>query len=239
MDGIEITAASPQEDEFALLALGARSPYEALLAPDHLAEALALSDPLDLHADETQHWRDTFVYFLNGVSIVEGGRPLILKSPPHGYRVATIRQLVPDARFVLIVRSPETVYESAVRMWRSLFPIYSLGTIPPEDATRRAVLADRPRFETKLREGVAGLPQDRFAQIHYEELVRDPVNVIGRLYERLRLGGFSDVEPAIKAELARRGEYTARNAQPPEYWLRQVQTGWRSIFEQYGYAVRP
>jgi hypothetical protein len=237
MDGVRITAASPQEDEFALLALGARSPYEALLAPTHLAEALALSDPRDLGARELRCWQDTFVNFLIGVSVVEGGRPLILKSPPHGYRVATLRALFPDGRFVVIVRSPETGYESAVHMWGALFATYSMERIPPEEETRRAVLEDRPRFEAKLCEGLSGLPQNRTALVHYEELVRNPVDVLGRLYEQLELGGFSGVEPAIQARCKSRDGYAARNALPPEKWLRQLQVAWAPIFDRYRYPL--
>jgi omega-hydroxy-beta-dihydromenaquinone-9 sulfotransferase len=238
MDDVRISAASPQEDEFALLALGARSPYEALLAPSRLAEALKLSDPGDLSPQEMRHWREVFVAFLSGVSVVEGGRPLILKSPPHGYRVATLRALFPDAYFVVIVRSPEIVYESSVRMWRTLFASYSMEALPPEDDTRRAVLEDRPRFEAKLVEGMSGLPQNRTVLVHYEDLVRDPVRVLGSLYEQLQLGGFSALEPAIKAELKARGAYSARNASPPEYWMRQLQSAWAPIFDRYRYPLK-
>jgi omega-hydroxy-beta-dihydromenaquinone-9 sulfotransferase len=235
MDDMQILASSPQEDEFGLLALGARSPYEALLAPSCLAAALALGDPRDLTPHEERHWQSTFNDFLHGVSVVEGNRPLILKSPPHGYRVATLRQLLPDARFVLIVRSPEMVFESTVRMWRSLFPIYALGAIPPEEDTRRAVLADRPRFEGKLAEGLSGLPPERSALIHYEALVRDPLGTIGSLYERLHLDNFADIEKGLTAEMTSAGQYTARNAAPPDYWMRQVRDQWQPIFERYGY----
>jgi hypothetical protein len=236
MDDVQIYASSPQEEEFALLSLGARSPYEALFAPSNLADALALGDPQDLPLPDQRRWENTFKNFLNGVSMVEGGRPLILKSPPHGYRVATLRRLLPDARFVLIVRSPELVFESAVRMWRSLFPLYAFGPIPPEEDTRCVVLADRPRFETKLAEGLRDLPEDRLAVIRYESLVQDPLGAIGRIYELLRLGDFHDVEQSIRAELSSVSQYTARNSPPPEYWMRQVQDEWRPVFERYGYS---
>lgn len=39
MDDMVVQSGSPQEDEFALLSLGARSPYEALLIPSVLCEA--------------------------------------------------------------------------------------------------------------------------------------------------------------------------------------------------------
>lgn len=237
MDEMEISAASPQEDEFALLSLGARSPYEALLAPSFLGTALKLGDPLDLRAEECRQWQDTFEYFLRGVCVVEGHRPLILKSPPHGYRVALLRKILPNARFALIVRSPTIVYESTVRMWRSLFEMYSMGEIPPEEHTRRTVLEDRPYFESKLTAGLADLPADRFALVRYESLVLDPMGTVEALYDRLKLDGFSAVRAAMATSIAQRAGYTARNAVPPKDWKRQVETHWQSIFERYGYSA--
>lgn len=238
MDAVEISAASPQEDEFALLSLGARSPYEALLAPSSLDAALKLGDPLELAQEECLQWQSTFEYFLRGVSLVEGYRPLILKSPPHGYRVPLLRRILPNARFVLIVRDPATVYESTVRMWRSLFELYSVGGIPPEEHTRRAVLEDRPYFESKLTAGLADLPPERLAPLRYESLVRDPMGTIEALYERLKLDGFPEVRTALAAEVSRRAGFRARNAAPPAEWHGQLRIRWRSIFEQYGYDDR-
>jgi len=235
MDELYVSAESPQEDEFALLGLGARSPYEALLSPSHLPEALLLADPDDLSPAERVRWRQIFSAFIADVSSVEGGRPLVLKSPPHGYRIATLRQLLPDVRFVVIVRSPGVVFESAVRMWRSLFELYALTPIPPEDDTRRAVLQDRPRFEAKLAQGLTGVPSNRVACVRYEELVRDPLRVIRGVYERLELEDFASLERAICAEHAKRSGYVARNAQPPGPWAEALRTAWAPIFRHYGY----
>lgn len=238
MDDVEISASSPQEEEFALLALGARSPYEALLAPAFLGETLKMGDPLDLAEKECLQWQNTFEHFLRGVSAVEGYRPLILKSPPHGYRVALLRRILPNARFVLIVRSPAIVYESTVRMWRSLFEIYAMGEIPPEEHTRTAVLEDRPYFEAKLSAGLSGLPAERLALIRYESLVLDPVGAVEELYDQLKLDGFPAVRAAMATSISRRGSYRARNATPPPEWNRQLQIRWRSVFEKYGYEAQ-
>ena len=78
---MEVRASSPQEDEFALLSLGARSPYEALIIPTILPEALKLTDPRDLSPADEKHWREVFLSFLAGVSVRGNGRPMILKSP--------------------------------------------------------------------------------------------------------------------------------------------------------------
>lgn len=102
---MEVRPGSPQEDEFALLSPGARSPYEALIAPHCLAQALKLADPRDLRANEEQTWRSVFVDFVRGVSARGEGRPMILKSPTHGFRVSTLRELLAEARFILISRT--------------------------------------------------------------------------------------------------------------------------------------
>ena len=66
MDEMEVRSGSPQEDEFALLSLGARSPYEALLIPAILPEALKLTDPRDLSPPDEKRWREVFLSFLGG-----------------------------------------------------------------------------------------------------------------------------------------------------------------------------
>jgi hypothetical protein len=236
MDEMEVRAGSPQEDEFALLSMGARSPYEALLAPRQLARALELADPRDLSPGEEQQWRSIFLDFLSGVSVRGGGRPIILKSPTHGFRVATLRELLPDARFVLIVRDPFTNFESVIRMWRRMFELYSLtGVVPPDDEIREAVLADRPRFEARLAAGTVGLPENRFATLSYESLVADPVGEVEKLYRRLELGDFEASRAAVSAEVARRREYRAQGLLPAETWRTRIGTDWAAVFTRYGY----
>lgn len=233
MDEMEIRSGSPQEDEFAVLALGARSPYEALLFPSILPEALKLGDPHDLSPQDEKKWEEIFLRFLAGVSSRGMGRPMILKSPTHGYRVATLRKLLPDARFVLIVRDPWTSFESVVRMWRTMFETYAIAPIPPEDYIREAVLADRPRFESKLAAGTAGLSANRFAAITYESLVANPMAVIEKLYQQLELGDFDTVREVLGKETKRRGEYRAKGSLPSDKWKERITTEWTPIVAQH------
>ena len=237
MDDVRVSLESPQEDEFGLLALGARSPYEGLMVPSRLGEALSLADVQQLSDGDKRRWQQIFLYFLRCVSLSAQGRPLILKSPTHGYRISTLRALMPDARFILIVRSPEMVFESAVRMWQSLCALYALEALPEEDEFRRVVLADRPRFEAKLAAGLQGVPEDRMAMVRYEELTRNPVPIIGQLYEQLQLGDFSTIEPALSAEARRNASYQARQAPPPDPWMQPLRQHWRAIFERYQYSA--
>src|SRR6266487_3801176 len=86
MDTMEVRSSSPQEDEFAFLSLGGRSPYEALLMPSILPEALKLTDPRDLSPQDEKRWREIFVSFLGGVSASTMRRRFENHGPSHSAR---------------------------------------------------------------------------------------------------------------------------------------------------------
>jgi hypothetical protein len=71
-----------------------------------IAGGSELSDARDLSPQDEKRWRQVFLSFLASVLARGMRRPMILKSPTHGFRIAPLRDLLPDARFVLIVRTP-------------------------------------------------------------------------------------------------------------------------------------
>ena len=224
MDDMRVGAASPQEDEFGLLSLGARSPYEAFICPTKLAEALCLADPQDLNAKDRARWERLFLEFLRGVSLAGAGRPLIVKSPTHGYRISTIRKLVPRAKFVVVTRNPYEVFESVVGLWRTMAELYGWTPPLPHDDVRSIVLRDRLRYEERLEEGLVGLGADRCARLSYEDLARAPVAAIQSVYDGLRLDGFETVLAPLTAEAEARRRYRPRAILPDDFWMNEIRT---------------
>ena len=73
---------TPQEDEFALLCLGARSPYEGLIAAQDFGRAMKLADPADLPEKEERRWEKIFLQFFRAVWLSPwAAKRLVLKSP--------------------------------------------------------------------------------------------------------------------------------------------------------------
>lgn len=235
MDEMVVSRWSPQEDEFALLSLGVRSPYEALLVPHRLCEALALADPERLTAAERILWEEKFSEFLKGVVMLGGGRPLILKSPSHGYRIDALRRLLPQSRYILIVRDPLEVFESAVAMWLSLFERYAAASSASEESVRCAVESDRLHFESKLAEGRAGIPEDHFAEVRFEELIEDPVSVLRDVTEKLDLEFDAPAMECIRNEWEQRRSYRPARRRPGPSWSARIKESWAPIIEKYGY----
>jgi hypothetical protein len=161
------------------------------------------------------------------------GKPMILKSPTHGARVSTLRELLPDARYILIVRDPITNFESVVRMWKKMFESYAIGPMLSDDEIREAVLEDRPRFEEKLATGTADLPPNRFAAIAYESLVTNPTGVIEQLYRQLELGSFDPIREVLAGETNRRRGYKAKASLPSSQWQEKINAKWAALLRRH------
>jgi len=233
MDDMIIGAQSPQEDEFALLGLGARSPYEALLFPACLGQALRTADLDGLTKDEREHWERCFLDFVRLAGGSQGGKPLLLKSPPHACRVGALRRLLPGCRFVVIAREPYATFESTVRMWREVFKMYAVTAIPPDDEIRAAVLDNRPWFERQMQAGLDTLAAGDHAFVRFEDMTRDPAAAIARLYDELGLDGGTTAARKAAEEMQRRSTYRPAARMPPPEWKKRIDDAWGGVFRSY------
>jgi omega-hydroxy-beta-dihydromenaquinone-9 sulfotransferase len=183
MDDVQISAESPQEDEFALLALGAPSIYRAFVAPSLLGRA---NDSLllrDGNSPAARAWSVVFLDFLARLQRLDTRR-LLLKSPTHSFRVRVIERLLPSSRFLLIHRNPLDVWHSNLKMWNSMNSLY--GMAPIEAATlhnflrvaSRAYLDEVQWMRTHLAPG-------RYQEISYEALAENPIRTLESANARL------------------------------------------------------
>lgn len=229
---------SPQEDEFALLALGARSPYEGLLAPKRYADAMHLADVQMLPPKDRALWERSFLFILRGLNIVNGGKPAILKSPAHGYRIPTIRKLFPDAKFIVIVRNPHEVFSSWIKTYRSFTARYGIGEGISDEQLKEATLQERLRYEEKMRAGLDGIPKGNVSYLRYEDLVQNPLAAVETIYRDLEISDFGYICEKLKAEVAKRATHVRTAHIFPPHWKKRVEHEWREIFERYGYPLK-
>lgn len=230
MDSVIVSAHSPQEDEFALLTLGARSPYEGLICPDKLDIALSSADPENLDPKERIIWEKTFLSFLSCVSQIGRDRPVILKSPTHSYRIKSLSALLPNSKFISIKRNPLEVFESTFQMWRSLFDLYSLGDPIPDNTLRELILQNRIVMERKLTTGLNSLKEGRAVSIEYEKLISEPLKQLQYIYDALELASDALKSDHVNQAVLASQTYQATNKLPPASWRDRVLEAW-SEFE--------
>jgi hypothetical protein len=233
MDNMPAGWDRPQEDEFALALLGQPSPYERFAFPNGPADDGAL-DLRVLSRQAIAQWKSTFLRFLRQVTLLNGGRRLILKSPPHTCRFPVLLELFPAARFVHIVRDPYVVFPSTVNLWKSLYRNQVLQR-PNTDRLAETVLDTFVKMHARLDEDRKLVPAGQFCELRYEDLLRDPVRGLEAVYRDLNLGDFEPARKQIEAYVAGMKSYETNRYDLSSADCDAVTRRWGHVIRKYGY----
>ena len=212
MDQVMISTLSPQEDEFALMAMGIPSVYRGFLDPRRLPELVCLTEPA-YWLEATPQWLSTLEAFL--ARCREPGRDrLIVKNPCHVFRVHALAAHFPKARSVWILRDPADLWRSNLKMWRAMIERYSLWTV--QNRELECFLEAALKAYAKLLEDLHCRGCFRHQPIcSYEALTNNPAGILPALVNRLELGPWSDLDMRLQAKLLSRPKTTAAQREIP------------------------
>ena len=234
MDEMPLGFDRPQEDEFALMNLGAGSVYLEWAFPNRGAHTEFLT--LDtLPVERREHWKQCLDWFIRRQTLKDPSARIVMKSPPHTARVKLILELYPDARFIHIVRDPRVVIPSTVRTWERMMDAVSLQIRRPrplEDQILDTFQLMYDRFE----QDKSLIPANQFYQLRYEELVANPKAVLEAIYRQLDLGDFEVARPAVQSYLDGVKNYKTNKFQPDSELVAKITQRCGDYIRRYGYA---
>lgn len=236
IDRVAVHPDSPTEDEIALANMSPLSYYHALYFPKDFARSYRHALLFEGCSDaEVRRWQRRFTHYLDKMAALGRGQPLLVKDPAYTTRIAMIRTLRPDARFIHIVRDPYEVFVSTVRALRTVLNELALqdAEAVPLDET---VLETYPRVMDRVLRDCADLPAGALAAVRFEDLERDPVGALERIYRSLELPGFADARPRIDAYLETIRHYRKANHRLEPAAAAQVGRRWRPLIQRLGYA---
>ncbi|MGV3483135.1 MAG: sulfotransferase family protein [Planctomycetaceae bacterium] len=235
MDNMAAGWDRPQEDEFAIVNLGLPSPYRRIAFPNNPPPDLEYLDTETLPVAERGAWTAALDRFLRCVSY-RTGRPLVVKSPTHTGRIATLAKAFPGAKFIHITRDPRSLFPSTVRLWKSLDEAQALQ-IPNNEALDGYVIECFQRMYEAFHRDRDQVEPTHLVDVRYEDLIADPVGQLESIYSQLKLGDFDYVRDAIGdwAQTQHREYKTNRHQLPAEQETR-ILDAWKSYFDRYNYG---
>jgi hypothetical protein len=236
MDNMPVGWDRPQEDEFALALLGQPSPYERFAFPNDAGDEATL-DLRELAPGVQNRWKSAFLRFTREVTLLNHGRRLILKSPPHTCRVPTLLELFPDARFVHIVRDPYVVYSSTVNLWKTLCRQQVLQR-PDVPELAESILDTFVTMYSRLDEDRSLIPPGRFCELRYEDLLADPRGRLEAIYRDLDLGSFEPARKPVDSYLSGMKNYETNRYDLSPADREVVTRRWGHVIRRYGYPER-
>jgi omega-hydroxy-beta-dihydromenaquinone-9 sulfotransferase len=234
MDNMKAGFDRPQEDEFALCMIGQHSPYNTIAFPNR---GPADEEYLDLEGvtpRDLAAWKRDFHRFLQTITFKQRLR-LVLKSPPHTARIKVLKEMFPDAVFIHIVRNPYVVFPSTVNLWKSLYRAHGLQK-PNFHGLEEYVYHTFERMYAKLEETRHLVAPERFYELRYEDLTRDPAGEMHKLYDHLGLGEFDRVLPRLQQYLASVKGYETNKYQLTAEQRAEIRRRWGHVIDRYGYA---
>ena len=237
-DDVHLDFKVPQEDEFALGVSCFRSPYLAGVFPRRAGHYDRFLTFRHASRQDVEAWKSALMALLRKLAL-KYGKPLVLKSPAHTGRIKLLLEMFPDAKFVHIRRDPYAVFQSMLRTYATGLPWGRLQETDRFDWTGRIIRQYRELYDAFFEER-ALIPAGHFHEVCFEELERDPIDEVRRLYEALGLPAFEGVEPELRRYVNSLGGYrkNAFLALPPDQ-RRRVAAEWQRCFQEWGYRTEP
>lgn len=235
MDNMPAGWDQPQEDEFALALLGQPSPYHAIAWPNQNSETQAFLDLSGLSKRQLRAWKRALLRFHKMVLFLDqrhhhgSPRRLVLKSPPHTARIPVLLELFPEARFVYLHRDPHVVYLSTIKLWQSFALKHGLQTPRRPDLIEQKVLRDYRLLIESYRSTRDQISPGRLVEVRYEDLAADLLGQTRRVYDKLKLGGWNEVQPRIEQYAATRASYVTNRFEITDAVRKIVSDNWGDL----------
>ncbi len=182
-----------------------------------------------------ERWKRALLWFLKCITLRSPKR-IVLKSPAHTCRIRTLLEMFPKAKFVHIVRDPYVIFPSTINLWKRLYRDQGLQ-MPTYDGLEEHVFQTFTRMYDAFERDRHLIGPGQFCEVRYEDLIADPVGQMRPVYERLELGDFEAVRPAIEEYAAGQKDYKTNRYQITPEMRAEVARRWGKFIQQYGYAA--
>jgi omega-hydroxy-beta-dihydromenaquinone-9 sulfotransferase len=233
IDSVRVRSDSPTEDEIALANMHPLSYYHAMYFPRRFEETYRRGLLLDTD-EEVARWQRTLRHYVGKMTALGAGRPLLLKNPGYTAQIGALRALWPNARFVHIYRNPYVVFQSMRRTLRTVLRELALQS-HEHVSIDEVVLALYPRMMSRLLEEADRLPSRTIVHVRFEELERDPLGQVERIYRSIRLGEFAAARPRIDAYLHSIHDYSKLTYTFSKESVGRVTERWQPFVTRFGY----
>ncbi|MEE8295331.1 MAG: sulfotransferase, partial [Sphingomonadales bacterium] len=202
IDEVPVTPTSPQEDEFALANMMPYSFLHALYFPGDFFNTFNKGLFFeDVGKKEVGDWQEKLKLFYLKLQIAGPGKTILIKNPVYTARVALLREMYPEAKFIHIRRNPYKIFFSMRNFYAQLLNELSLQPHDLPDLDDH-ILSVYVRMMEKLERETRGLPKNQFLEIDFETLQKNPLKTIELAYDLLNLGPFGADKKYYQAYLA-------------------------------------
>ncbi len=235
MDNVKVSLLSPAEDEFALAALTLRSPIVGWLFPQRQTHYDRYTTFETCNRELLENWGKSYIHFFNKILFMTPGKRILSKSPLNTARIKKLHEIFPAARFIFLHRHPYEVFNSTIRLYDTAIARSSLQK-PDYDVTGRIIERYRQIHSAYL-EQRALIPGEKLLEISYDELDKEPLKTVEKIYRYHGLSGYEDFKPGLSTHL--NGLSYTKNKYPAlsRETVDKIQRHWEPYLQEWNYKL--
>ena len=200
-DGYSMDMDFPQEEDFAMMSLQAKSLYKMFYFPKDFDDIYARELYFEqLTEKQRSLWEKEYMTIITKALLNTGGKRYMSKNPCNIFRINTLIKLFPEAKFIFIYRNPYPVVESLYRFVNEVLPgselQYLEGGIPRQRFARLYKDALNEYMSAK-----ENIPAYNLLEIKYEDFKNQPLEMIRDIYSRFNMPGIEQALPRMESYL--------------------------------------
>lgn len=235
-DNVKSSKDSPMGEEWALSSSTLLSTHMARHFPAFRQKFKKYLTLREVSRPEQRRWQKALDMLGRKLLYKKGGKgTLLFKAPTHTAKMRLLLDLYPDARFVHIYRHPFVVYRSALNMEQKSLPLCTYHHPRWEQLEEYVQWRYRAMYEA-FWEDVKLIPKGQYTEIAFEELEKDRLAAVAKIYKDLQLPGFEKSKPALEKFIASLKGYQKNNYEPLSFAVRQkLKAEWQSVLKHFPY----
>ncbi len=234
MDNMSAGFDRPQEEEIALCALGAPTPYLRMAFPNHPPPYSEFYDMEGVNANDLQRFKHLLTWFVKALTYYKKKR-IVLKSPPNTGRIAVLADIFPGTKFIHCVRDPCALFPSTRRTWEALDHAQGFQ-LPNHEDLDEYIFDTLPRMYGGFESQRSSVDPTSICDVRYEDLAHDPVGQLQMVYEKLDIGGFENVRAQIEEYVESQKDYQPNRHELDPDTKAEILRRWSDYGLKYGYC---
>jgi hypothetical protein len=234
MDNMLVSADLPQEEEFAM---GTISPYSFMMGiffKNHLKwcidNTLLANNP---NKKAINRWKKDYSYVLKKITFLRQGKPLLLKNPFNTARIKWLLELYPDAKFIHIYRNPYDVFPSLMNLFiksgKETHSHHKTSELEKNVFKLYTILLQGYFEQQKL------IPPQNLVEVKYEDLEKNSLEEITRLYNQLNITCTKENIDAITKYINHQKNYEKNKFSLDYEKIKTIYQHWHFTIDKWGY----
>jgi hypothetical protein len=235
MDNVVLDTISSQEEEFAMANMSTISTYHFCCFPRNQAKYQKYAYFHNVSTEELAEWKDKYLFILKKVTYQQKGKRLLLKSPTNTSRIKVLLELFPNAKFIHICRDPYKVYVSTKKLYDNFFPVFELQKPVSEEESEETQFEIYEKMYKKYFDEKDLIPEGNLIEVRYEDVVKDPIGNIEKIYRELGIDGFDKAKVSIEKYIESLKGYKPNKYKIDPKLRKKISQRYDFTFKKFGY----